>query len=174
MIDLTPLDVRKKKGDFARALRGYEPAMVDAFLELTAERLEEVVRENATLRERASQLTDQLESFRQREQAMNEALVSAQQLREEIRTQAAREVEMRMREAGAEAERIVAQAHRQAETAADAARRVHTARARFVRGFRAFLERQMSELDMEEERLRGAEPPSDPAAAERATRNDES
>jgi cell division septum initiation protein DivIVA len=174
MIDLTPLDVRKKKGDFAKSLRGYEPAMVDAILELTAERLEEVVREKATLRERASKLTDQLESFRQREQAMNEALVSAQQLREEIRTQAAREVEMRMREAGAEAERIVAQAHRQAETAADAARRVHTARARVVRGFRAFLERQMSELDMEEERLRGAEPPSDPAAAERATRSDES
>ena len=166
MIDLTPLDVRKKKGDFARALRGYETAMVDAFLELTAERMEELVRENATLRERTAQLTDQLDSFRQREQAMNDALVSAQQLREEIRTQAAREVEMRMREAGAEAERIVAQAHRQAETAADAARRVHTARARFVRGFRAFLERQMTELDMEEERLRGGDPGGEPAGGE--------
>ena len=52
MIDLTPLDVRKKKGDFSRALRGYETAMVDEFLELAAERMEELVRENASLRER--------------------------------------------------------------------------------------------------------------------------
>ena len=29
MIDLTPLDVRKKKGDFAKSMRGYEPGPVD-------------------------------------------------------------------------------------------------------------------------------------------------
>jgi DivIVA domain-containing protein len=162
MIDLTPLDVRKKKGDFARSLRGYEPAMVDAFLDLTAERLEELVRENTTLRDRAVQATESLDAYRQREQAMNEALVSAQQLREDVRAQAAREAELTLREAASEADRIVAQAHSQAEIAADSVRRVHTARARFVRGFRAFLERQMEELEMEEERLRGADQTFEP------------
>ena len=39
MIDLTPLDVRSKRGDFRRILRGYEPQEVDTFLELVAERL---------------------------------------------------------------------------------------------------------------------------------------
>ncbi len=163
MIDLTPLDVRKKKGDFAKSLRGYEPAMVDAFLDLTAERLEELVRENALLRERDAQMTEHLDSYREREAAMNEALVSAQQLREEVRAQAARESELTVREATAQAERIVAEAHRQAETAAESARRVHAARARFVRGFRAFLERQMEELELEEERLRGSDRTLEPA-----------
>ena len=32
MIDLTPLDVRKKRGDFRKMLRGYDPQEVDSFL----------------------------------------------------------------------------------------------------------------------------------------------
>ena len=34
MIDLTPLDVRNKRGDFKKLLRGYDPQEVDVFLEL--------------------------------------------------------------------------------------------------------------------------------------------
>ena len=64
MIDLTPLDVRKKKGDFGRGLRGYDTAAVDGFLDLAAERMEELVRENATLRERVAQLAEMLSGFR--------------------------------------------------------------------------------------------------------------
>ena len=44
MIDLTPLDVRKKRGDFGKGLRGYDPAEVDGFLELVGERMEELVK----------------------------------------------------------------------------------------------------------------------------------
>ena len=60
MIDLTPLDVRKKRGDFGRGVRGYNPQEVDGFLELVAERLEELVKENITLRERAERLAEQV------------------------------------------------------------------------------------------------------------------
>ena len=44
MIDLTPLDVRNKRGDFKKLLRGYDPQEVDVFLEIVAERLENLVR----------------------------------------------------------------------------------------------------------------------------------
>ena len=154
MIDLTPLDVRKKKGDFTRSLRGYDPAAVDHFLDLTADRMEELVREGSTLRQRAAELSDAVEGFRQREQAMNEALISAQQLREEVRTQAAREADLVLREARAEAERIVADARRDAREVAEAMRRAQAARVRFLRGFRSFVERQMEEIEAEEERAR--------------------
>ena len=60
MIDLTPLDVRKKRGDFAKGVRGYSTQEVDSFLELVAERLEELVKENLTLRERADRLAEQV------------------------------------------------------------------------------------------------------------------
>ena len=156
MIDLTPLDVRKKKGDFTRAMRGYDPASVDQFLDLVADRMEELVREGSALRQRTTELTAAVEGFRQREHAMNEALISAQQLREEVRTQAARESDLVLREARAEAERIIADARRDAREVADSTRRAQAARMRFVRSFRAFVERQMEEIESEEERARDA------------------
>ena len=156
MIDLTPLDVRKKKGDFSKSMRGYEPAGVDAYLELAADRMEELVREISALRQRTAELTEAVEGFRQRESAMNEALISAQQLREEVRTQATREADLALREARVEAERIIAEAKRDAREVADAMRRAHAARLRFLRGFRAFVERQMEEIETEEERAREA------------------
>ncbi len=163
MIDLTPLDVRKKKGDFRRAMRGYEPALVDDFLDLVAERLEELVRENVGLRERAQQATDSLNAFKARESALNEALVSAQQLREEMRTQAAREAELVLREARAEGERLIGEAKREAVATAEAGRRLVGQRVRYLRSFRAFVEQQLGQLELEEERLREQQQRGTPA-----------
>lgn len=154
MIDLTPLDVRKKKGDFARGLRGYDVGTVDQFLDLVADRMEELVRDNAALSERVAQMGSSLSAFREREQAMNEALVAAQQLREDVRTQSTRESEAVLREARAEAERIIGEARRTAQDAAEATRRVYAARARFLRSYRGFLERQVEEVAAEEDRAR--------------------
>ncbi len=156
MIDLTPVDVRKKKGDFRRALRGYEPEVVDAFLDLAADRLEELVRENVALRERNVQLSETVSAFRSREQAMNEALVTAQQLREEVRAQASREADLVLREARTDAERILVDARQKMGVAAESVRRVQGQRGRFLRSFRAFVERQLADIEMEEERLREA------------------
>jgi DivIVA domain-containing protein len=93
MIDLTPLEVRKKKSDFRRVMRGYDPASVDDFLDLVADRLDELVRENAALSERTTRQEQQVTEFRERERALTEALVTAQEMREEIRRQTTREAE---------------------------------------------------------------------------------
>jgi cell division initiation protein len=153
MIDLTPLDVRKKKGDFRRGLRGYETEEVDGFLDMVADRLEEVVRENTRLRERTRELIAEVDTFRGREQALNEALVSAQQLREEIRSQAQRDSELRLREANAEGERRIQDARRQVDRHREALQHLQAQRDRFVRSYRSFLETQLSELALQEERI---------------------
>ena len=183
MIDLTPLDVRKKKGDFAKSLRGYETGPVDSFLDLAAERMEELVRENAALRDRVAEQKEELAAFRERERAMNDALISAQQLREELRSQASREAELALREARAEADRIgeaargeaertIEAARRQAAIVEEALKRAQATRVRFLRGFRAFVERQLEEIELEEERAReygwGAELPVTGSAAPEA------
>ena len=93
MIDLTPLDVKKKKGEFRRVMRGYDPIAVDSFLDEVVLRMEELVRESGSLNARVQSMTDAMAEYRERERAMNEALVSAQQLREGMREQAAREAE---------------------------------------------------------------------------------
>lgn len=165
MMDLTPLDVRKKQGDFRRALRGYDADAVDAFLEQVADRFEELVRENVGLRERATQLSRAVESYRERERAMNEALISAQQLREETRTQAAREAELTVREAQAEAQRIVDEARRQLASVEGAMGRVQTQRRNYLRAFRSLLERHLDEISQEEDRLRALLPIASVATA---------
>jgi DivIVA domain-containing protein len=166
MIDLTPLDVRKKKGDFRRGLRGYEPAVVDDFLDLVAERMEELVRENAQLRERLGGMNEAIVGYQERERAMNEALVSAQQLREEVRAQAAREAELVLREAQVEAERVAGEAKRQAAAALESLRRIHAQRGRYLRAYRTFVERQLAEIE-QEERLRELQRGDSEAVAER-------
>jgi len=98
------------------------------------------------LEERLAALGEQLGVYRERERAMNEALVAAQQLREETRATAQREAQVIVREAEAEARRVLEEAR-----AADGEVRRQSADVErqfqaYVAGFRALLERQLAEL----------------------------
>jgi DivIVA domain-containing protein len=152
MIDLTPLDVRKKRGDFRKMMRGYDPSEVDTFLELAAERLEELVKENLTLRERVDRLQEQVDSLSQRERAVNEALVTAQELRGEIKAQAQREAELLKKEAQSEGRRLLADADREVEQRRGALSDLERRRIRFLGVFRQLLERELDALAVEEGR----------------------
>jgi DivIVA domain-containing protein len=141
---LTPLDIRKQ--EFRRSLRGYETMGVEDFRIRVADELERVIRERSVLEERLSALTEQLRVFRDRERAMNDALVAAQQLRSETRAAAEREAQIILREAEAQAQKLLEEA-RQGEAAirtriADVERQFQA----YVGGFRAMLERQLGEL----------------------------
>ncbi len=107
MIDLTPLDVRKKRGDFAKTLRGYDASEVDNFLELVAERMEVLVKEKLELEERSDTLGKKVEAQEGRENAIQEALVTAQKLREDVKSQAQQEAEFLLREARGRIEGMV-------------------------------------------------------------------
>jgi len=142
--NLTPLDIRKQ--EFRKTLRGYETLGVEEFQMRAADALERAIRERSVLEERLAALSEQLRAFREREKAMNEALVAAQQLRQDTRTAAEREAQVIVREAGAEAKRIIEETR-----AAEGAVRVRMAEAErqfqaYVGGFRALLERQLAEL----------------------------
>lgn len=115
MIDLTPLEVRKKKGDFRRAMRGYEPAQVEDFLDIVADRLEQVVREHTALKDRVGGLERQVTEYRERERALTDALVTAQTMREEIRAKTTQEADELKQRAQQDAGSRVQQAQQQAE-----------------------------------------------------------
>jgi DivIVA domain-containing protein len=143
---LTPLDVRTQ--EFVRAVRGYDRAQVDQFKVQVAEALERLGRERLQAEERLKSAQEQLRGYRERERAMNEALVAAQQLRADSREQAAREAELVLKEARAEAQHVVQQAHQDEVTVrerAEAAARQFTA---YLAGFRGLLQRQLAELEV--------------------------
>jgi len=152
MIDLTPLDVRKKRGDFRKVLRGYDADEVDSFIEMVAERLEELVKENLTLAERVERLQDQVSQQENREEAVREALVTAQELRRDMRLQARREAELLRREAEGEIEKIIGEAERQLAERQEALAETERMRLRFLKSFRSLLEREMDAVEVEEGR----------------------
>ena len=144
VFNLTPLDIRKQ--EFHKSLRGYEPNSVEDFRIRVADALERAIRDRQVLEERVSALTEQLRVFREREKAMNDALVAAQQLRHDTRDSAKREGQVIVREAQSEAKRLLDEA-KTAQSAiearmADAERQFQ----QYVGGFRALLERQVAEL----------------------------
>jgi DivIVA domain-containing protein len=142
---LTPLDLRKQ--EFRKVMRGFDPVAVEDFRTRAADELEKVVRERLALEERLKQVEEQLATFKEREKAMNAALVSAQQLRAETREQAEREAQMIVREAEAEADRRLERARREIERLDAAAQTLARQHHAYLTALRGLVERQKAELD---------------------------
>ena len=110
---LTPLDVRR--WEFGSALRGYDRARVDEFKARVADEIEELARRINDLDTKARGFHDQIRSFRERDRAINDALVSAQQLRTDIREQAEKEGALALQEARSDADKSVGEAKLEAD-----------------------------------------------------------
>jgi DivIVA domain-containing protein len=146
---LTPLDVRRY--DFGRALRGYDPERVDQFREQVAEELERLARLNQELDAKARGFHEQLRAFRERDKAINEALVSAQQLRGEIREQVEKESQLILREARADAERMIEDARTEIRRMEDQLASLDRARRAYLSQIRTMVERQLAEISAAEQ-----------------------
>jgi cell division initiation protein len=108
MQDLTPLDIQKQI--FEKQFRGFGIDEVRAYLHLVAEEVEHLLkdvdrlsRENALLREEMAGHTD-------REKILKETLLSAQQVSEEVKSNARKEAELIVKDAELLSERIMSQA----------------------------------------------------------------
>ncbi len=150
MMELTPLDIRKKRADFGRGLRGYDTEEVDQFLELVAERVEELVKEKRALAEQIRHLTEKVSEQESRERAVQQALVTAQALSEQVKGQARRESKLllreareRMRDMERKVERVLQERRRELHA-------LHRARSRLLEGFRELLDRGRDFVDAEE------------------------
>jgi len=142
---LTPLDVRRT--DFPAALRGYDKARVDEFRDRVANELERLTRVNQELEAKAKGFHEQLRAFRERDKALNEALVSAQQLRAETREQAEREAQLVIREARAEGARKVDEARAEVRRIAAEIESLERARRAYLAQLRSMVGRQLADLD---------------------------
>lgn len=142
---LTPVDVRRY--DFGSAMRGYDRARVDQFREQLADELERLTRQNTDLEAKARNFHEQLKHYRERDKAINEALVSAQQLREDVKEQAAREGELMRREAEAAAQQIIAEARQQLAQLQVEIESLDRTRRAYLSHMRALAERHIAEAD---------------------------
>ena len=146
---LTPLDVRRY--EFGKALRGFDPERVNQFRDQVAEELERLSRLNQDLDAKARGFHEQLRAFRERDKAINEALVSAQQLRTDIREQADKEAALILREAKADAERIVDEARSDIRRLQDQLEALERARRSYLSQLRSLTERQLADIQAAEQ-----------------------
>jgi DivIVA domain-containing protein len=162
---LTPLDVRRF--EFATSLRGYEKARVDQFREQVAEELERLTRLNQELEAKGRNFHEQLRAYRDRDRALNEALVSAQQLRAEIREQAERDGQLLLREAKAEADRILAEATAAVRRMEEQLEQLQRTKRVYLTQLRSLAERHLAEVEAElAQPSAGAEATAVPRASE--------
>lgn len=160
---LTSVDV--KHYDFRPArLGGYEKSSVEDFRDRVAEELERLTRANQELDAKAKGFHEQLRAFRERDKALNDALISAQQLRAEIREQAEREAQLILREARAEGERLLEATRGEIRKLEIELSQLEKSRRAYLGQLRAMIERQVAELDATE---------SAPLRAPEAPRNEE-
>jgi cell division initiation protein len=106
---MTPLDIRQKR--FERQMRGYSQREVEGFLELTASEFEEVVKENIALKEEHKRTLARLEHYFEREKALQETMVTAQRISEDVKATARKEAEVMLAEAELQGDKIVAGAN---------------------------------------------------------------
>lgn len=102
MSELSPMDVLG--ASFNKRLNGYDPQQVHEFLSEVAGGLEQLARERGELKQKLREVDKQLAEFRQRESALQDALVAAQ-----------RSAEGTKENARLDAERLIAQAHQEGQ-----------------------------------------------------------
>jgi cell division initiation protein len=102
---ITPLDIQQKQ--FSTRFRGFDMEEVDSFLELIREEMEELLRENANLREESRRYEKQLKEYKNIETTLKDTLISTQQMVEEYRNNAKKEADLISKEAELKAEEML-------------------------------------------------------------------
>ncbi len=102
---ITPLDIQQKQ--FPMKFRGFDVEEVYAFLEVVREEMEDLLRENASLKESIQRLENQTKEHKDMETTLRETLLTAQQMVEDYKTNARKEAELIVKEAEVRAESIV-------------------------------------------------------------------
>jgi len=141
---LTAVDARRY--DFGSAMRGYDRARVDQFRDLVADEMERLAKLNTELEEKARGFHEQLRAFRERDRALNEALISAQQLRADMKEQAMRESELVLKEAHAEAARITEHARSGVAALRQELAALERARRTYLAELKMYAERHLAEV----------------------------
>jgi cell division initiation protein len=110
---VTPLEIRQQQ--FPLRFRGLDPTEVDKFLELVAGDMEDLMRENARLREALGKKDQDLQHMHQGEDELKKALMAIQQIREDLVGRAEKQADQVLKESEQQAKQLQIEAERRVE-----------------------------------------------------------
>ncbi len=143
---LTPQEVSEHA--FSKAsFGGYNMAMVDEFLDLLTADYTSLYNDNAMLKSKMKVLADKVEEYRSTEEAMRKALLTAQRLADEMVKEAESKKASLLREAEADAQKRIAELHREIENEELRLAEAQRSTADYVKQVRAIHEKGLAQLD---------------------------
>jgi cell division initiation protein len=103
---ITPRDVKQQQFT-VRMFRGFDVQEVDAFLDDIAEDYEAALKENVALKEQVAALEERARAFSDLEKTLQDSIVTAQRMSEEIKANARKEAQLLVEEAQLRAEKLL-------------------------------------------------------------------
>ena len=147
---ITPLDIQQKQ--FPMKFRGFDVDEVYSFLELLREEMEEILRENASLKESLSRADSQLQEYNNMNATLRETLITTQQMVDEYKANARRESELIIREAESKADDILKAAQEKAVKIHEDIVELKGIRRHFKEEVKRLIESHMKMIEFDKER----------------------
>lgn len=141
-----PVDIRNH-GFSKKKMRGFDEGEVTAFLDLVADRMEEVLLEAEDLRGRISRLETELSNYRELDRTLRDSLLSAERLSDGRLEQAEREARIVLKNAEVEGEKRIIAAQNEANAIRSSLDDLRRQRLTYVERFRALLRSQIKILE---------------------------
>ncbi len=147
---ITPLDIQQKQ--FSSRFRGFDMEEVDSFLELIREEMEELLRDNANLREESRRFEKQLKEYKNIETTLKDTLISTQQMADEFRSTAKKEADLLRKEAELQSEKLLRDAQDKVVEVHEDITDLKGVRRHFKEELRRLIESHLSMMEFDRER----------------------
>lgn len=142
---LTALEIKQQ--NFEKALRGYDKAEVQAFLNLISNEWEHLVAKNRELEQQIENLEEKLKHYERVEEALHETLQTAKDSAEQKLTGARKDARNKIEKAEMEADTIVREANQQRQQIRQSILRLLDRRKEIIGGIRSYLELARESLE---------------------------
>lgn len=147
-MNISPLDIKQKQ--FKLEFRGFDKNEVDGFLEEITTEMEELVRENETLKEEKANLDALVMDYRQSEKSLRDTLMAANKMAEDMKSASERDYQMKVKEAEMQAEKIIMGARQQLAKIEAEIAEMNRIKERFALKIRGVIEDHLKMLSYEQ------------------------
>ncbi len=144
---ITPIEIQQHQ--FKTRMFGYDTSAVDHFLEMLADELERLYKQNNELKESLAKTRTSLEQLRAGEKVLRDTLTMAQQVTEEFKENARKEAEIMLADAHLEGERVVLDANERRVQLISEIQEIKRQKISFESGLRTLIENHLKLLDMD-------------------------
>jgi cell division initiation protein len=144
---ISPMDIEQQ--EFGRSFRGYNEEEVDDFLDKIVKDYEELIKENAKLKEEIDRMKDRLKEFSEIEETLRSALLNAQKSADEIKDRVENKAKLIVEKAEKEAEVIIQKASQREDEAKNEINNLRRYKFIFKERFRSMLNLYQKMLENE-------------------------